>query len=318
MIEVLQSLRMRALPVRWLVLALLPMIVGAAPARAADEIQIGVGIDPAYTAIFIADHEKLFEKAGLNVKVVQYTQGGDALDALVAHQVTMVGSAEPTSLIRMVRADVRAVAVFSQSGTYIKFTARPGITDPRKMTKFGIVPGSVSEFSTEKLFQKYGIDQKSVQLIKAGPPEFPALLARGDVDGYFLWEPWPTIGVAQGGKVLMTSGDVGYVYNMWLDVDGAWLASHKAETLSVVRVLKSACDIAQKDPNRAAAANQAEVKIPPAQTLKLLQDVQCKVRDFTPQDMKTYGEIADFLYAHKITPIRADVGKYIDVGFYKP
>ena len=300
-------------------LALSLVLPGAqAAAQSGSQITVGVGVDPAYTAIFVADHDGLFKKAGLDVKIVQYTQGGDAMDALAAHQLTMAGSAEPTSLIRMVRADIKAVAVYSQSGTYIKFTARPGVTDPKQMKKFGIVPGSVSEFSTEKLFQKYGIDGSKVQLIKAGPPEFPALLARSDVDGYFLWEPWPTIGVKQGGKVLLTSGDVGYVYNMWLDVDGPWLAQHKAQTLTFVRTLKQACDIVHADPNRAAAANLAEVKIPAAQTLTMLKDVQCEVRDFTPNDLKTYDEIAQFLYAHKITQTKADIGKVVEAGFYKP
>lgn len=289
-----------------------------AAAQGSSQIQVGVGVDPAYSAIFVADHEKLFQKAGLDVKVVQYTQGGDAMDALAAHQLAMAGAAEPTSLIRMVRANIKAIAVFSQSGSYIKFTARPGATDPKLMKKFGIVPGSVSEFATEKLFQKYGINGSAVQLIKAGPPEFPALLARGDVDGYFLWEPWPTIGVKQGGKVLLTSGDVGYVYNMWLDVDGDWLAGHKDQALAFVRTLKSACDIVHSDPNRAAAANLAEVKIPAQQTLDMLKDVQCVVRDFSPADLKTYDEIAQFLSAHKITQTKADVGKVVEAGFYKP
>jgi NitT/TauT family transport system substrate-binding protein len=311
------TLRLKSL-VRAALLLSLALPASEAAAQGASEIQVGVGVDPAYTAIFVADHDGLFKKAGLDVKVVQYTQGGDAMDALAAHQLAMAGAAEPTSLIRMVRANIKAIAVYSQSGSYIKFTARPGVSDPKQMKKFGIVPGSVSEFSTEKLFQKYGIAGNDVQLVKAGPPEFPALLARGDVDGYFLWEPWPTIGVKQGGKVLLTSGDVGYVYNMWLDVDGDWLAAHKAQALAFVRTLKAACDIVHADPSRAAAANQAEVKIPPSQTLDMLKDVQCEVRDFSPNDLKTYDEIAQFLVAHKITQTKADIGKVVEAGFYKP
>ena len=107
------------------------------------------------------------------------------------------------------RADVRGLAIFSQSGTFIKFVARKGIDDVKQAKKFGVVVGSVSEFSTVKLLQKYGIDEKSVQFVKAGPPEFPALLARGDVDGYFLWEPWPANGVKQGGKINVASGAIG-------------------------------------------------------------------------------------------------------------
>src|SRR5262249_12003101 len=152
-----------------------------------------------------------------------------AVDALVAGQVQLAASAESTIMIRSTRADVRALAIFSESGSFIKFVARKGISDAKQAKKLGVVVGSVSEFSTIKLLQKNGIDEKSVEFVKAGPPEFPALLARGDVDGYFLWEPWPTNGVKQGGHVLATSGDVGYVYNMLIAANGAWLDGHKKE-----------------------------------------------------------------------------------------
>ena len=165
---------------------------------------------------------------------------------------------------------------------------------------------------------KFGIDPKSVEIVKAGPPEFPALLARGDVDGYFLWEPWPTNGIKQGGRILLTSGDVGYAYNMWLSANGAWLATHQAEAKSILAALAEACAIVRADPAKGAAAVQAEAKIPLATALDTLKEVQCTVRDFTAADMATYDKIADFLAARKITPGKVDLGKIIQQGFYVP
>lgn len=282
-----------------------------------DPIVIGVGVDPAYATFFLAAQNKEFEKAGLNVELLQFTQGGDAVDGLVAGQNQLVGSAEPTTLIRAVRSDMRILAVYGQSGSYIKFVARPGITDIKQVKKFGIVPASVSEFSTDKLIAKYGLDPKSVEMVKGGPPEFPALLTRGDVDGYFLWEPWPTAGIKLGGKVLTTSGEVGYTYNMWLSASGPWFDGHKAEAKAILAVLAKSCDEVTSDPAKAAVATQAQAKIPADKTLELLKEIQCKVRDFTPTDIATYKEIAGFLYDHKITATKADVDKYLQVGFYK-
>ena len=304
-------------------LALLALGAAAAPAAMAQEklskdpIVIGVGVDPAYATFFLAAQNKEFEKAGLNVELLQFTQGGDAVDGLVAGQNQLVGSAEPTTLIRAVRSDMRILAVYGQSGTYIKFVARPGITDIKQAKKFGIVPASVSDFATGKMLAKYGIDEKSVEMVSGGPPEFPALLSRGDVDGYFLWEPWPTNGVALGGKILTTSGDVGYSYNMWLSASGAWFDKHKAEARAILGVLAKSCDEVTADPQKAAAATQAQAKIPADKTLGMLKEIQCKVRDFTPTDIATYKEIAQFLVDRKVTPTKADIDKYLQVGFYK-
>jgi NitT/TauT family transport system substrate-binding protein len=211
-----------------LALASLTLACGA-PAQAAERLRIAIGVDSAYVSFYVAKQNKLFQKHGLDVELIEFAQGGEALDSLVAGQTPMAGAAEPTTLIRASRSDVKVLAIYGQSGAYLKFVARQGVGDPKEVKKIGIVPGSVSEFSSEMMLTKYAINPKSIEWVRAGPPEFPALLARGDVDGYFLWEPWPANGVKQGGKILLTSGDVGYTYNMWLSASGPWLAAHQPE-----------------------------------------------------------------------------------------
>jgi NitT/TauT family transport system substrate-binding protein len=299
-----------------LALSIAVAMSSAAGAQTKEPIKLAVGVDAAYVPIYLSKQAKLFEKHGVNVELVQFTQGGDALDAVAAGVAPMGGAAEPTTLIRAARTDIKVLGIYGQSASYIKMVVKAGITDPKQLKKVGIVPGSVSEFSTEQMLTKYGIDPKSVEMVKAGPPEFPALLARGDVDGYFLWEPWPTNGIKQGGKILLTSGDVGYSYNMWLSANGGWLAGHQAEAKSVLAALAEACAIVRADPAKGAAAVQAEAKIPAAIALETLKEVQCIVRDFTPADRATYDKIADFLASKKITPSKVDLGKVLMQGFY--
>jgi NitT/TauT family transport system substrate-binding protein len=289
----------------------------AAQPLSKDPIKFSVGIDAAYSQSFVAQHEKLFAKHGITVEVRQFTQGGDGLDAMMAGQIDVAGSAEPTVMIRSLRAPLKVLAIMGQSGKYIKLTARSQITDVKQIKKYGIVPGTVSDFSTAKLLAKYNIPPNSIELVKSGPPEFPALLSRGDVDAFFLWEPWPTNGVKLGGKVMLTSGDVGYSYNMWVVAPAAWVDAHQNEARAMLKALADACKIVSSDPEKAAVANQAVAKIPRQTTLDLLKEVECKLRDFTPADLATYKEIADFLVERKVTPTLADVDKLIQVGFYK-
>jgi NitT/TauT family transport system substrate-binding protein len=299
-----------------LTIVLLAAASCGAAAQTNEPIKIAIGVDSAYVSLYLSKQHKLFEKHGVNVELIQFAQGGDALDAVAAGQAPMGGAAEPTTLIRAARTDIKVIGIYGQSGSYIKFVAKAGISDPTQLKKVGVVPGSVSEFSTDLMLAKFNIDPKSVELVKAGPPEFPALLARGDVDGYFLWEPWPTNGVKQGGKILLSSGEVGYTYNMWLSANGAWLAGHQTEAKSILGALAEACEIVRADPSKGAAAVQAEAKIPAATALEALKEVQCVVRDFTDADMATYEKIAAFLAKRKITPGKIDLGKVIQRGFY--
>jgi NitT/TauT family transport system substrate-binding protein len=287
-----------------------------ANAQAQEPIKLGVGVDAAYVPMFLAKQRKLFEKHGVNVEIIQFTQGGESLDAIIAGQVQVGGSAQPTTLIRAARADIKSFGIFGQSGTYIKLVAKPGITDPKQIKSVGIVPGTVSEYATERMFTKYGIDPKTVQLVKVGPPEAPALLARGDLDAYFMWEPWPSNGVKQGGKILLDSGDVGFTDNMWLSSDAAWFAGHQTEAKAILAALAEACAVVRADPVVGAAAVQAEAKISADVALGILKDRECVVRDFTSDDLDSYDKIADFLVNHKITPTKVDLNKVIQRGFY--
>ncbi len=289
--------------------------VNAQSGSSQEPIRLGVGVDPAFSPIYYAVQNKLFEEAGLNVEMLQMAQSADAMDAVIAGQNQLAGGSESTVITRAAHGDVRALAVFGESGKFIKLVGRKGIDDPTDIRKLGVVRGSASEFVSGKMLEKYGMAQDDVEWIYGAPPEFPALLARGDIDAYFLWEPWPARGLDLGGSVLLHSEDAGYSYNMIIAADGAWMDANLDAAKTIVRVLDQACAAIREDPNRAAQATHAMVRIPAEQARELLTDVDCYVRDFSDGDMATYNEIADFQFDRKSVPVRADIERVMQRGF---
>lgn len=276
---------------------------GATPSAA---VNFGVGVDPAYSPIYLADQEKLFQANGLNVTVTQYQEGTGGLDAILAKQGQVTASTESSLLNRATRGDIKGLAVFSQSPSFIKLVARSGVADVAGIKKYGVVPGTVNEYATNKVLAARGISRESVEFVNASPAEMPALLQRGDVDGYIMWEPWPSRGVANGGKILLTSGDIGYVYNLVIGVDGAWYEANKETAKKVVQTIGQACEQLTKDPARAGTVTEKAIKVPAKEAQTLLEGVQCQVRDFTDDDLKRYGEIAQFQQDSKIVTQKAD------------
>ncbi|MBR1147135.1 ABC transporter substrate-binding protein [Bradyrhizobium sp. AUGA SZCCT0431] len=281
-------------------------------------IKIGVGSDPVYSSFYLAAHEKMFEAKKLNVALQLYADGSEALNALVAQQVSLAAAAEPTHMVRFARAEMRPLAVVYQSGRYIKMVLGKDIDNPGKIKKFGIVPGSVSEYAALLALKMIGLDASTVQMVRSGPPELPALLARGDIDAFFAWEPWPTNGIKQGGRVIMTSKEVGYTDTMWITAAAAWFDSNTEAARGILKVLARSCEIVVREPERAAAAVQAVTRIPVAQTLSALKDVDPGVRDFTDADFESFDGIAAFLAQQKVTPSVVDFRRVIQRGFYKP
>lgn len=293
-------------------LGLTPRMAGAQAA-----IRLGVGSDPVFAAFFIAAHEKLFEAEGVAVDLQTLTDGGEAMNALVAGQVDLACASEPTNIVRLPRAELRPLAVVYESRTYIKLVTGPEVADAAAARRFGVVKGSISEYCTLLALEKLGIDPASAELVPSGPPELPALLARGDIDAFFAWEPWPTRGVEQGGKVALTNGDVGYDNTLWLTAAAALLDANPGAAQAVLRALAKGSAILAADPARGAAAVKAITRIPEETSLKAFADMTPVVRDFTATDLQSYDAIASFLAEHQVTeglvPYRDDM----QVGFYK-
>ena len=299
-------------------LAASSMILGAPTiARAAAPIRIGVGSDPVFAGFFLAMNEKMFEAEGVEVNLQTYSGGGEAMNALVAGQVDLAAASESTTLVRMNRAEMRPLSVIFQSGKYVKLVLRPGIESADQIKKFGIVPGSISDYCTGLTIKHFGLDASTLTMVPSGPPELPALLIRGDIDAFFAWEPWPATAVQQGAKVLLTSKDVGYVDTIWANASAAMLESNPEGLQAVLRALAKASEITQTEPERAAAGVKAITHIPTDTTLTAFKDMTLIVRDFTDADYQSFDGIAQFLVDNKVTETLVPYRDYMQRGFYK-
>jgi NitT/TauT family transport system substrate-binding protein len=270
-------------------------------AASSEPIKLSVGIDSVYAPMFVAQTEGLFEEEGLNVEVEQFAQGGEGMDAMVAGSIDAAGSADSTVLARAAREDLRALGIFVEDkGNYVKLVTRDDIDDPAQIKRMGIVPGSISEYGAFKLMRSEGIDPESVKLVPSGPPELPALLEQGDIDGFVIWEPWPTRAEEMGGKVLMKSGEFDLSYVLVVAAQKKWLDGHQKEAKALMDALAAASDRVEDDPEAAAEAAGAEAKLPPEQVEQAVADLDFGVRWGNQTDTEIWGEIGDFLVERKL------------------
>jgi NitT/TauT family transport system substrate-binding protein len=267
---------------------------GAAGNAAGPKIRLAVGIDPSYAPIFLAQEKGLFAKHGVNVDVVQFGKGGDAVDAIASGQVQMAGSSDTTAIGTLQQnPDLRALLVYESSGKYLKVVERKNIGDPSQIKKMAIVPG-LSELAATRFLQSKKIDPKTVSFVTADPPEIPALLQKGNIDAYVLWEPWPAKGAQLGGKIVEASGDYGLSYVQWLITGNKWLSANQSAAGKVAQAIDEAAKLTESDPQAAAQATLKAAKVPTAQTIAAIKEIDFGVRDITAADLKGYESTADF------------------------
>lgn len=279
-------------------------------------VRIAVGVDAAFAPFYVAKQEGLFAKAGLNVELTQ-TEGGPApTQAVVAGAAQLAGNSDATIVPQMVTSSsLRAVAVFQESSKYLKVVLGKNITDPKQIRKMAVAPGLIT-MSTVRYLESKGIARSSVTLVKAGPPDFPTLLGKGDVDGYVIFDPWATKGVETGGHITETIGDFGVKYVQWIDADQKWLDGNAALAGKIVKVIADACQIVTGQPQVAAADTEKEVKIPAAQTLKVLPEITYGVRDLTADDVANSQKIVKFYQDEKLIAAAPDLGQALLTGWY--
>ncbi|WAP59116.1 ABC transporter substrate-binding protein [Streptomyces sp. S465] len=252
---------------------------------------------------------------GVNVDLVQFAKGGDGADALTAGEVQMAGNSDVTTIGLLAQnPNLKSLLVYQDSGKYLKVVLRSGVKSPDKVRKMAVVPG-LSELAATRFLESKGIKRDSVEFVTADPAEIPALTKKGDVDAYVLWEPWPTKGVELGARVMETTGDYGFRAEHWLLSTSSWLKDHEDTAAKVAAALTEAAKKTEQDPDAAARATKEEAKVPTAQTLTAVKEIDFGVRDFTAKDLKRYEDTAQFYLDTGKVKARPDVAGAVQRGW---
>lgn len=280
-------------------------------------VRIAVGVDPSYAPIYLAKERGMFDKAGVNVQLMQVEGGPAAAEAVVAGTAQISANADSTALSLMANnANLRAMGVFQSSDRYLKVVLRKGIDSPKQIKTMGSIQG-LGLYATHAYLRHNGIDPNSIKIVNGSPPDLPGLLGRGSIDGYVLYEPWAANGVKAGGHLAGTIGDFGVSYVQWLLADEKWLSGNNDTAGKIFKVVAQADQIVTQDPNAAAEATQKQVKLPADQTAKVLPEINFAARGFTDADYTSATKELDFLLGQKLIKARPDVKTVMVRGWYE-
>ncbi|MFI0238594.1 ABC transporter substrate-binding protein [Streptomyces sp. NPDC016845] len=292
---------------------------GAGPGSGGGEslthLRIAVGVDASYAPFYLAGAEGLWAEHGVDVDLVQFAKGGEGVDALNAGQVQMAGNSDATTIgLLGQNPDLRSLLVYENSGRYLKVVLGPDVKSPRQIKKMAVVPG-LSELAATRFLESKGIKPGSVEFVTSDPAEIPALTKKGDMDAYVLWEPWPAKGKELGARILETTGDYGLSYQHWLLAASPWLKDHKDTAAKVAAALAEAAEKVESDPDAAAKATKDAAKIPTAQTVNAVKEIDFGVRDFTAKDLKGYDDTARLYLDTGKVKARPDVARAVQRGW---
>ncbi|MDN5759820.1 MAG: ABC transporter substrate-binding protein [Tomitella sp.] len=281
-------------------------------------IRIAVGIDASYAPFFVADQEGMFTDAGLDVELVQFGRGGEAVDALSTDQVQLAGSSDTTTISQVPQnPSLRAMYSYERSGDYLKVVLRNGVGSPAEVKTMGIVPG-LSQIATDKYLAANNVPADAVAMISATPSDMPSLLDRGDIDGYVLWEPWPAAALDQGtGHVAAVTGDYDFFYHHWAITTAPWLEKNEESARTIADVIADASERVEADPQAAAAATNTAVNVEEDQTITAVDEIDFGVENLSDEDIHSAQSIVDFYQNIGVLSEQPDLNATMMLDWYQ-
>lgn len=157
------------------------------------QLTVAYVVDPSWSHVPVAQKAGYFKSHGLDVKVVNFSTGVEALQALTAGQVDVAtAAAVPTSAALTKSPQLRIVADGSRwNGFRLVARKSAGITSLADLNgkTIGTPLGTSGAFFASTVLQHTGADAKLVQV---APPAIVTAATQGNVDAVSIFQPYQT------------------------------------------------------------------------------------------------------------------------------
>jgi ABC-type nitrate/sulfonate/bicarbonate transport system substrate-binding protein len=238
---------------------------------------------------------------------------------LIGNQVQAVYGSDLAGVINH-NIDNNVVAV--ADGTYlVKWLSVVGrnVADVEglKGKRVGIAMGTGSEIFWRRVLEKRNLNPADFKMINVEAPEMLAATERGDIDGFAVWEPWPTrtLMTVKGTKILQDAegifNNINFVY-----MNRGWIEQNQATAEKFMLSLVEANDLIEKDRPAAVKMVSKFLKMPVELTAELMPKVEFDMT-WTDRAVETIKIAEDQLAQQKKLKSPLDYSKYVYMDLLK-
>src|SRR5256714_131206 len=236
-------------------LLVLAALLCAGPSWAQTKMTIATGVDPVFSAYYVAQQEGLFKKHGLDVRINTGPSGSAMVAFLVNGQIESAFGSEIAGVANH-NLDPNIVVV-AQATRLVRWIAVVGRNveslDQLKGKKVGVARGSGGEVFWLAMLDKLKLNAADYTVVNVEAPEMVAALERGNIDAYAVWEPWVTRGLAAVKNTKILKDQEGILeQGVYIYMNRGWIQKNPVAAEAFVRALIEATAIINKDRKRAA------------------------------------------------------------------
>jgi ABC-type nitrate/sulfonate/bicarbonate transport system substrate-binding protein len=237
------------------ILLVVSVLAWSAAAVAQTKMTIATGVDPVFSAYYVAQQEGLFKKHGLDVRINTGPSGSAMVSFLINGQIESAFGSEIAGVANHnLDPNVVVVAQATRLVRWIAVVARNvDNLDGLKGKKVGVARGSGGEVFWLAMLDKLKLNAADYTVVNVEAPEMVAALERGNIDAYAVWEPWVTRGLAavKNTKVLRDQEGI-LEQGVYIYMNKGWIQKNPAAAEGFLKALIDATEIINGDRKRAA------------------------------------------------------------------
>lgn len=279
-------------------IAVLLVSMGAAPSLAAETTKLVYALPtslPASVAYITLD-KGFFKEEGLEVEAKMFSSGREALQALLAGQA-QIQTVSETPVVHAILQGNKIVTVATicrhQEAKLIARKDR-GINKPGDIRgkKLATLPGTNSDYFMYRFLEAHALRIQDVKIANMNPPEMVVAYAKGDIDGYFAWEPHITYGRRQLPEQSLVFYP-GNLYRGWsmVNMDPEFVEKNPDAVRRILRALMKGEDFIRRHPEESMAlvAKRLKMEEPVLRELWKEQTFKVELDRTLPELMRRIG-----------------------------
>jgi len=237
--------------------------------------RVTIGILPIIDSIpfIIAEQEGLFRKRGLDVELVLFSSARERDAAMEAGRIDVAVNDPVTSIIIISRgsgAKIVSLLLGQAPSDGVFYLLAPPNTSYRveEVRSIAISRNTIIEFITDKMLELLGVESSAVGYVDV--PSIPVryqLLMEGKIQAATLPDPWGTMALMNGARLLARDDQFGYPISISVVIVSKGFASKpgSAEILRyIVDALNEALSLYKADPKKYMGSIGPRIQMPEA------------------------------------------------------
>jgi len=232
----------------------LRLLLGSTIALAADKVRVsGGGITPLHSIIWVADHEGLFRKYGLEVEYLTMNSGTLGVQTLLSNESQFLFSTGALAITANVQGADIAMITGGFNLFAFKVVGRPDIKSVQDLRgkKISISQfGSATDFAVQATLDRFGLDPKQVTVLQLGASSNRlTALTNASTEASLFTEPFATMAIKKHKmNLLLDMADAGMSYpQSCLMIKRSYLEANRDKATNFVKALVEGMFLAQRN-----------------------------------------------------------------------